>query len=1040
MDNNKIEKVLSTDVCKVEKQFYELVTKAYLPMLSSYQPISHIKDSNDSAIASRDNWKKFRWIKVDQIIYNKDEIFTDKFSMLFVALHGIAKQVAVYISRDKDAIVRYYIGVRDIADNTGDRAKVTLIDGLQGYFPGIKVSEESPTGIDKEATCVSSVSGVASLKGDKEHGFIQGVEKLLDSVKGELSVLIIADRVDEKDLLANKLAYQNLYSDISPLAERQLSYHSDLSESVSQTLTNSFSLSTSKTLGKTITKGVNTSQSSQFNENTSENNGIGFILNIGSSNSSGVSTGGQYGHHRDISDVLSDTIQKSEASSKAEGKQDTTTTGNSIQITLNNRKVQGLLDLLDEHIERLDKSAAIGMWSCATYFLGKDETRTKAQANIYRGSIVGEGSEIENCVVNFWKNTEVVDYLKDMSHPQFRYSDSDMSLTPCSMVNSNELAIHLSLPQTSVPGIVVRERAPFGRNVIQEHLYAEDSISIPLGKILHLGQKTDITVNIDVDSLTKHTFITGTTGSGKSNTIYLLIDSLLRQRKKILVIEPTKGEYKNVFGEGIEIVDPEGNKDTIPVNVYGSNPNYEKILRINPFAFPNEVHVYEHIDRLVEIFNACWPMYAAMPVVLKKAITDAYTSCGWDLYNSECNAGEDIKLFPTINDVVVALRNYINNSEYSADTKGDYKGSIETRLLSLSEGLTGQMLNCGGQYLSDKELFDENVIVDLSKVGNTETKSLIMGMLIMKMSEYYQAKSISENIMNSSLKHVTIMEEAHNLLKRTSLQQSQESSNLAGKSVEMITNSIAEMRTYGEGFIIIDQSPAMVDLAAIRNTNTKIIMSLPEEDDRNTAGKSIGLTDNQIEEISRQKVGQAIVYQNNWEQPVQCQVKEFEYHNIRYSSKESLPRLDNFLAVKKILSFLYGYCGGKLNQVIKTEDLWQEVVNCNIISSVKYSLLQIIKHYDEHGADMAKMNHSKVMEIAGYCIGLSEPIKKLLSHKKKNIKEANNDICDMIKRKFPNEDEQFYRFCTRCSLRLIASESSSSVEFYNNWLHTYYKF
>lgn len=39
---------------------------------------------------------------------------------------------------------------------------------------------------------------------------------------------------------------------------------------------------------------------------------------------------------------------------------------------------------------------------------------------------------------------------------------------------------------------------------------------------------------------------------------------------------------------------------------------------------------------------------------------------------------------------------------------------------------------------------------------------------------------------NSALSHITVLEEAHNLLKRTSTEQSSESSNLLGKSVELL--------------------------------------------------------------------------------------------------------------------------------------------------------------------------------------------------------------------------------------------------------------
>ena len=68
------------------------------------------------------------------------------------------------------------------------------------------------------------------------------------------------------------------------------------------------------------------------------------------------------------------------------------------------------------------------------------------------------------------------------------------------------------------------------------------------------------------------------------------------------------------------------------------------------------------------------------------------------------------------------------------------------------------------------------------------------------------------------MRHITILEEAHNILKCNSVEQGGEHGNVAGKSVEMISNAIAEMRTYGEGFIIVDQSPSAVDASAIRNT------------------------------------------------------------------------------------------------------------------------------------------------------------------------------------------------------------------------------
>ena len=305
--------------------------------------------------------------------------------------------------------------------------------------------------------------------------------------------------------------------------------------------------------------------------------------------------------------------------------------------------------------------------------------------------------------------------------------------------------------------------------------------------------------------------------------------------------------------------------------MYGTNPAMMPLLRINPFTFPHgnkdhtkNIHILEHLDRLVEIFNVCWPMYAAMPAVLKEALERSYQDAGWDL--TESKNPYDENLYPSFADVAHNVRSVIDSSEYDAENKGAYKGALITRLKSLTNGLNGLIFT--NDALSATDLFDKNVIVDLSRVGSTETKSLIMGLLVMQLQEY---RMISGRL-NSDLMHVTVLEEAHNLLKRTSTEQSNESANLLGKSVEMLGNAIAEMRTYGEGFIIADQSPGLLDMAVIRNTNTKIIMRLPDLFDRELVGKAAGLNDDQVIELSKLPLGVAAVYQNDWIEPVLCKV------------------------------------------------------------------------------------------------------------------------------------------------------------------------
>ena len=577
----------------------------------------------------------------------------------------------------------------------------------------------------------------------------------------------------------------------------------------------------------------------------------------------------------------SSTVERSNAHSTNEqhsnGTTDTHGTVRTQQIEVCNKAVEELLTRIDEQIKRTKESEDYGCYSCAAYFLSSRPSKALLAANTYRSLMIGEGSSVESGAVNLWQDrasvTAMREYLKRFTHPVFarqlweNEADS-LFYTAGTLVSGRELPMHLGLPTRSVHGLPIIEHAEFGRNVPDEAMPDEDKMN--LGKIYHMGKEEAAGLILNRQAMASHTFITGSTGTGKSNAVYHLLDEITKNgQTTFLVVEPAKGEYKNVFGNCTD------------VQVFGTNPRETPLLRMNPFAFPENIHILEHIDRLVEIFNACWPMYAAMPAVLKDAIERSYQKVGWDLRNSESEKG----VFPTFFDLLDILPGVIEESHYSKDTQSDYVGALCTRVKSLTNGIYGSVL-CAEDALSDAEMFDQNVIVDLSRVGSMETKSLLMGILVMKLQEYRMCSSG----MNSRLRHVTVLEEAHNLLRKTSAEQSQEGANLQGKSVEMLANAIAEMRTYGEGFIIADQAPGLLDMSVIRNTNTKIILRLPDEEDRKLVGKSAALKEAQIDELSKLPLGVAAVYQNEWPEAVLCKIEAYPMpENAVYHKPSKMP-------------------------------------------------------------------------------------------------------------------------------------------------------
>lgn len=817
-------------------------------------------------------------------------------------------------------------------------AQEQLLDDAFGVYQGAIAS-------------VSCVAAPRDKSKTEDKAFVQGIERFMDAMEGNAyTALFLAEPVSAQQQAELRNGYESLYSSLSPFRKSTWSYSENQSTAVMENLCTGTTHTVSDTDSTTTTD--TTSKSSSVSDGTQKSYGINGGINGGVTNTTGTSisrpsavmgaaagilqVGGkvatlipgvgpmvgpllgavgmaagsmapvmtnfssvansiggtlglnvtrgtshstteQNGSSHGVSSGSSHGVSEGTSQQESHGTTDTMGTGRTQQIELCNKSVEELLGRIEEQLKRAKESEDYGSYYCAAYFLSGYASDAILAANTYRALMVGDGSAVESGAVNLWQKRDQTkqlrEYLKRFMHPVFArqlYADAPefMLHTPATMVSGRELPMHLGLPTRSVHGLPVIEHAEFGRNVPDEAMPDEDKMN--LGEIYHMGKPESADLILNRQAMASHTFITGSTGTGKSNAVYHLLDEITKNgQTTFLVVEPAKGEYKNVFGNRAD------------VQVFGTNPRETPLLRMNPFAFPENIHILEHIDRLVEIFNACWPMYAAMPAVLKDAIERSYQKVGWDLRNSESEKG----VFPTFFDLLDILPGVIEESHYSKDTQSDYVGALCTRVKSLTNGIYGSVL-CAEDALMDEALFDRNVIVDLSRVGSMETKSLLMGILVMKLQEYRMCSSG----MNSRLRHVTVLEEAHNLLRKTSAEQSQEGANLQGKSVEMLANAIAEMRTYGEGFIIADQAPGLLDMSVIRNTNTKIILRLPDEEDRKLVGKSAALKEAQIDELSKLPLGVAAVYQNEWPEAVLCKIEAYPMpENAVYHKPSKMP-------------------------------------------------------------------------------------------------------------------------------------------------------
>ena len=988
-DEELTNRLLASCGVEIFNSYLEQIKELYVPIENKVEFGTDFQESYN-----------IRYFNITKWVVDKKENSLEKLVNVYEVLSNEDCNIALVFNRTETntEVFLAVVNTKNDSDNVNvENYRKRLLESIKGNFPGSTVQNEKGIG---RIPCLAnskpySVATVSNLPTAKSEKFIsQTIEKLIDGIipsqpSENYTLILLASPI--QDIENRKLRLSELFSALAPYEKWQTNYTFTASDATTSMATFGVNVgasagiqhgknqSVNQSAGDTQTSGqsqtdssgqtdsTNTSHTDGKSKGSSHNVSIPFVGGYAYSWNKGTSVSDSVGQStaktvsralaKTASRALSQTVGQTLGSSSgvnlgsniganfARASNVTATVGKNEGITqsFTNHNISHALKVLEEQMKRFEKGTAMGMWEFAAYVLSEDQNIANNVAHTYLALTQGEDSFMSQSSVNLWRGDlgensgdaeEIVAYLRELRHPLFGLNpnlllaDPTFSVYP-SIVTSTvpltgqELAFSLNFPRKSIPGLPILECAEFGRNIAK---FDEEDVTdkmLHLGDIFHMYHKEDVPVNLNQNSLASHVFVTGSTGSGKSNTIYQLLKEGRKNSLKFLVVEPAKGEYKHVFG----------NYDD--VSVYGTNPQLTPLLRLNPFSFPKEIHILEHLDRLVEIFNVCWPMYAAMPAVLKKAVEQSYQDCGWDLLESSNPYG---RLYPNFNDIADNIKTIIDSSEYDDENKGAYKGALLTRIESLTNGINGLIFS--NDELANEHLFDTNVIVDLSRVGSTETKSLLMGILVLKLQEY----RMTNGDMNAELKHITVLEEAHNLLKRTSTEQMSESANLLGKSVEMLANAIAEMRTYGEGFIIADQAPGLMDLSVIRNTNTKIIMRLPDFSDRELVGKSANLNDDQIIELAKLPKGVAAVYQNEWIQPVLCKVEKVGHDSNTFQNTfvgSAMPKSFKANNVKSvILDFLITNWMTK-GKHVDYSSVSELILNSNISSKIKRLLMEV---------------------------------------------------------------------------------------------------
>lgn len=402
-----------------------------------------------------------------------------------------------------------------------------------------------------------------------------------------------------------------------------------------------------------------------------------------------------------------------------------------------------------------------------------------------------------------------------------------------------------------VPGIPVRQFPPdFEPGPRPNHAGAGE---IHLGRFQRGGAAV-----IPVKDLTRHALITGFTGSGKTNTVVFLLDQLWRkQHIPFLVIEAAKKEYRalaRVNGFEQLCVFTLGDETTSP-------------FRLNPFELLPGVRLEAHLGRLQTCFDAALPQFGILPSIVSEALENIYKAKSWNL-TGFCEQNEK-RLFPTMRDLLNEVIRVAEARGYAGETYYNIRAAAAGRIGNLLRGSRGRTFGSQRSYPADV-IFNRPVILELNDL-NEDDKSLVMMFLLTWLREYRELHRGKE------LQHVTIVEEAHNVLSNVqSVGASEISADTKARAVGSFSNMLSEVRAYGEGIIISDQSPEKLAPDAVRNTNLQIAHQLRDRRDREAIARAMIMDETQQEYLGKLQTGEAALYRTGIERATFIRVPEFK--------------------------------------------------------------------------------------------------------------------------------------------------------------------
>jgi uncharacterized protein len=493
------------------------------------------------------------------------------------------------------------------------------------------------------------------------------------------------------------------------------------------------------------------------------------------------------------------------------------------------------LERKEARFRELARAETAGLWRVHILVGGADEGTVRRAA-----ALLCNASELIRQPYTLRPGVDVMPFEKALESV---YDAGPLGASPF-RATSELLAVVARPPSRELPGI--RLVAPSTFDVTPE-----STGELRLGTVLDEGLEPAGPFAISRATLNRHMFVCGATGAGKSQTVRGLLEALTVQGIPWLVIEPAKAEYARMAGRlrgvGEVLVIRPGEADVVPASL---NP-----LEPEP-GFPLQTH----IDLVRALFLAAFEAHEPFPQVLSYALTRCYEELGWELALGQSRLVGVTPKYPSLGDLQRTAKDVVEHIGYGPEVTADVRGFIDVRLGSLRLGTPGRFFE-GGHPVDVGDLLNRNVVLELEDIGNDQDKAFFIGTILIRLVEHLRQR-YGRHEGTVRLRHVTVVEEAHRLLKAVDRESP------AAHAVELFAGLLAEIRAYGEGIVVAEQIPSKILPDVIKNTALKVVHRLPAHDDRFSVGATMNLDEAQSEYVVTLPPGRAAAFADGMDRPL----------------------------------------------------------------------------------------------------------------------------------------------------------------------------